>query len=103
MRDVEADIRIALERGNSPYSVADVFRALGAGKLRLCIGEHMSASCWARDGALELVHLAGNWDAAEVRWFMAEWGKLGCELGLPLKWSGRGGWERFLRMRGIEV
>ncbi len=103
MRDLEADIRAALERGNSPFTVGDVFEALWAGRLRVCVGEAMSASAWVRDGAVELVHLAGRWDPGEVAWFLREWRQLAWEVGLPLKWSGRAGWDRFLRLKGVEI
>lgn len=96
MRDLEADIRAALRRGHSPFTVDQVFAALWAGRLRLYIGEHLSASAWVRDGVPEIVHIAGRWDRGEVLCCLRAWRALEAEAGARGQWSGRAGWARFL-------
>lgn len=97
--DIEAHVRQALDRGGSPYTVDDVFRALWRGQLRLIIGRKMSASAWVRQGVPEIVHIAGDWDAGDVGDFCRAWEELCQQAGRRGVWNGRKGWERFIARR----
>ncbi len=104
--DLERHIRESLARGRSPYSEGTVWRALWGGYLRLAIGERMSASAWVRDipgvgPRLEVVHIGGEFNRSDWRFFERAIEALELELRLPVAWDGRLGWERFLRSRGV--
>lgn len=102
------DMEAALKRGNSPFTMQDVTQALAAGCLRVGAGERMTGSVWIRHGAeagpmVEIVHVAGRWDEREALWLWAMAEQLGRMHGLPVTFSGRAGWARFLRKRGWRV
>lgn len=96
IRDVEADIALALRRGRSSKTVADVLAFLWRGEARLLI--HPAGSCsWRwKDGRCEILHACGRWDGECIAWMLER---------MPdprlFTWEGRPGWLRFLQMRGI--
>lgn len=105
---IVADMEAALARGNSRFTINDVARALAHGCLRVGAGDRLSGSVWIRHGAeagpmVEIVHIAGRWDDREARWLYSMADQLAREHGLPLTFSGRPGWARFLRRRGWVV
>ena len=102
------DMEAALRRGHSRFTMEDVTQALAAGCLRIGAGDRLSGSVWIRHGAergpvVEIVHVAGHWDDREARWLWRMADVLARQAGLPVVFSGRPGWARFLRRRGWRV
>ena len=100
-RNIVADIETALKRGCSPFSIQDVLKAHFHGNLHLVLGKHMTASYWERMGKLEIVHVAGEWHDDEAKMMYEAFEDAAKARGLETTWSGRKGWQRFLKMKGI--
>ena len=101
MRNVIADIEIALKKGCSPFTIQDVLKAQAHGNLHVVLGDNMTASYWERLGKLEVVHLAGKWCDDEGKRMMQVFQGEAKRRGIPWEIQGRPGWTRFLKMKGI--
>ncbi len=92
MRNVEADIELALRRGGSKVEAIEILRLIWSGKATLLIHPSGSMSWRWNEGRGEVLHVAGEATDAAVRWFLER-------LPRDIIWEGRPGWRRFLTMR----
>lgn len=97
------DIDLAMQRGGSPYTAADLIRWLREGRAGMAVTDDMHASWVFEDGACNVGHVHGRWNGASMRWL------IGCmkrdmeARGVTSwRWSGRAGWARFLRSKGFK-
>ena len=104
MIDIVDHIEQALERGCSKYRIEFVIKLLTTGNLSVFVADHMSASVRLHKGQAQIVHVAGDWNKADVKWLrirlyrqMVKWNVT------SVRYEGRDGWGRFLQMKGITL
>lgn len=98
------EVDIAMRRGNSPYGAMDLFGWLRQGTAGFAVCDGMHASWVYRQPDLcEVGHVYGRWDNLSLLWLL---GKMKLDMarrGVPgWTYDGRGGWGRFLAMKGLE-
>ena len=98
------DMQLALERGRSKYTVADLINRMFEGNLRVFIGDKMTASATVENGVMVPGHVTGCWNASDALWMVKRFHAYRHERGIKeYSIEGRRGWIRFMRMKGVEL
>ena len=103
IRDVAADIEAALIRGKSSWTMRDVIRLMGKGRLRIWVTPTMSGSAFIQDGHIEIMHCSGSWNDEDARWLYDRLTDYCRETGLNWKAHGRQSWQRFLKAKDFAI
>ena len=102
--NVAAHIEAALVRGNSRYTMDDFMGWLYQGELHVAVTETMSMSWLLYDGIVEIGHTAGKWNTDDFLWMLGRMKSWMADQGLTeWRYEGRPGWDRFLKMKGIDL
>lgn len=98
------EIEYALERSDSPYTLADWWKELRAGNIAFCAHGRLHGSLWFRNGGCEVAHIFGRWNkvdaAAMWRFVHEECLRRGFDA-TRVEIYGRKGWPRFLAKQEI--
>lgn len=97
------EIQVAMVRGKSPYTAADVLRWLRNGDAWMGVTPNLHASLWFRDGICEVGHMFGRWTKEDAEWLRdAAWREMRKRGITEMQVNGRKGWKRFWKLKGFE-